>query len=403
MSSPSADDAPNAPPATTASQGAPPLHATPSSVRSPTVSQPFIYPMRSAVSLKQPQRDTSTICEPLNSASSPATTPAATAPVTVSSLGASQPPSAEGPNNAKSNIIHEGRNRPQDVDQAADRAMGELKVPGQEDKDLRDHLEQLTTTRFEYVKTTEGHMILTGRGGKLARCEDEPIHIPGAVQAFGCMIVVRISPDGQMVVRQASENSGDILGLPPPYLFSLPTFLDILDEEQADLLWDNIDSLDQSSQDLAETGPTVFQLRGYNMASYDERVARGAQRIPWNAWCGAHIPDRRNDAEGELTVILEFELVDDVENPISTLSPPVTPVGDSATSSGPGLGLAAGWGGPHSNSTSGNGGSCRPDRPQLWSSLLLRYPHPRSQARRDGSVQQEPPFPVRSLPCPCRV
>ncbi len=90
-------------------------------------------------------------------------------------------------------------------DKDADRAMGELKVPGNEDKDLRDHLEQLTTTtRFENVKTAEGHMILTGRGEaswRALRRRADP-HT-GAVQSFGCMVVVRISPDGQMVVRQA--------------------------------------------------------------------------------------------------------------------------------------------------------------------------------------------------------
>ncbi|EST08162.1 GAF domain protein [Kalmanozyma brasiliensis GHG001] len=317
---------------------APTLNTTPSSVRSPTVSQPFIYPMRSAVSLKQPSRDAATSQAPDQVFS--LNTPAASG---------SRPTSSDGPShqakNSGSDIIHEGRNRPEDVDKAADAAMGRMRVPGNEDKDLRDHLEQLTTTRFEYVKTAEGHMILTGRGGKLARCEDEPIHIPGAVQSFGCMIVVRISPDGEMVVRQASENSTEILGLSPPYLFSLPTFLDILDDDQADLLWDNIDSLDQSSQDLVETGPTVFQLRGYDMASYDERVTNGAQRRTWNAWCGAHIPDRRNDGEGELTVILEFELVDDVDNPISTFSPPTTPLDEREReqSNGPGLGLSAGW------------------------------------------------------------
>ena len=300
--------------------------------------------MRSAVSLKQPLREANTTHD---LADTPALGAAATATAaaTAAAAATSRPPSADGPKlpTPKTDIIHDGRNRPQDVDKAADRAMGQMKVPGNEEKDLRDHLEQLTTTRFEYVKTAEGHMILTGRGGKLARCEDEPIHIPGAVQSFGCMIVVRISPDGEMVVRQASENSADILGLSPPYLFSLPTFLDVLDDDQADLLWDNIDSLDQSSQDLAETGPTVFQLRGYDMASYDERLSQGVQRKRWNAWCGAHIPDRRNDGDGELTVILEFELVDDVANPISTFSPPTTPIDDASSSGGPGLGLAAGW------------------------------------------------------------
>ncbi|GAC94692.1 sensor histidine kinase/response regulator [Pseudozyma hubeiensis SY62] len=320
------------------------MQATPSSVRSPTVSQPFIYPMRSAVSIKQPKAEVPSSSQPPD-------------PAIPTARIASRPASADSTKSPPSNpdIIHEGRNRPEDVDKDADRAMAQMKVPGNEDVDLRDHLEQLTTTRFEYVKTDEGHMILTGRGGKLARCEDEPIHIPGAVQSFGCMVVVRISPDGEMIVRQASENSIDILGVSPSYLFSLPTFLDILDEDQADLLWDNIDSLDQSSQDLAESGPTVFQLRGYNMAGYDERIAQGSQRSRWNAWCGAHIPDRRNDGEGELTVVLEFELVDDLDNPISTFSPPTTPLDDRDRESGngPGLGLAAGWNRPAAAASSG--------------------------------------------------
>ncbi|KAI3484944.1 hypothetical protein L1887_51834 [Cichorium endivia] len=331
MTSPPERVALAAPPTANPSQSNAAFNATPSHTRSPTVSKPFIYPMKSAVSLKQPHREGVASQEPM-----PPCSPASVG-------GASRPTSADGPKPPTNDITHDGRNRPEDVDKEADDAMGRMKVPGNEDKDLRDHLEQLTTTRFEYVKTAEGHMILTGRGGKLARCEDEPIHIPGAVQSFGCMLVVRISPDGDMLVRQASENSTQILGLSPSYLFSLPTFLDVLDEDQADLLWDNIDSLDQSSQDLAESGPTVFQLRGYDMASYDERIKQGAQRKLWSTWCGAHIPDRRKDGEGELTVILEFELVDDAKNPISTFSPPTTPASEHDTGAGPGLGLAAGW------------------------------------------------------------
>ncbi|CBQ69596.1 related to phytochrome [Sporisorium reilianum SRZ2] len=352
MSSPPSSTAPPAPPAAGSSRppaasAAAALNATPSSARSPTVSQPFIYPMRSAVSLKQPNRDAST-SQPLDPAALCAPTSSASRP---SSAGGPTPP------DSASHIIHDGRNRPQDVDKDADRAMAQMKVPGNEQMDLRGHLEQLTTTRFEYVKTDDGHMILTGRGGKLARCEDEPIHIPGAVQSFGCMVVVRISPEGQMVVRQVSENVADILGVSPSYLFSLPTFLDLCDEEQADLLWDNIDSLDQSSQDLAETGPTVFQLRGYDMAAYDERVTKGTQRTRWSAWCGAHIPDRRNDGPGELTVILEFELVVDEANPIATFSPPTTPLYERSreTEGGPGLGLAAGRQRPSHSSGSSSG------------------------------------------------
>lgn len=328
--------------AASATASATPMQATPSSLRSPTVSQPFIYPMRSAVSIKPLKNDLSTSHPP-------------DAPISAAK-SASRPASAEGPKSSPTKFptfkpppsaphaSHQAHH-PEEVHNATDPATADITVPVNKDESLCDHPEHLTTTRFEHVKTDEGHMILTGRGGKLARCEDEPIHIPGAIQSFGCMIVVRISPDGEMLVRQASENSAAILGMSPSYLFSLPTFLDLFDDDQADLLWDNIDTLDQSSQDLAESGPTVFQLRGYDMASYDERVSRGVQRNRWNAWCGAHIPDRRNDGQAELTVVLEFELVDDLTNPISTSSPPATPLDDreSHSGNGPGLGLAAGW------------------------------------------------------------
>ncbi|RAL67236.1 hypothetical protein DID88_008007 [Monilinia fructigena] len=45
------------------------------------------------------------------------------------------------------------------------------------------------STRFKHIVTTEGHAIITGRDGNvLQTCEDEPIHIPGAIQGFGLLI-----------------------------------------------------------------------------------------------------------------------------------------------------------------------------------------------------------------------
>lgn len=75
------------------------------------------------------------------------------------------------------------------------------------DHEGREHIEAMTQTRFKHVETEDGHMVLTGRDGVLMRCEDEPIHIPGAVQQFGCMVVVREDTEGALVVRQASEVS----------------------------------------------------------------------------------------------------------------------------------------------------------------------------------------------------
>lgn len=69
-------------------------------------------------------------------------------------------------------------------------------------------LESMMQPRFRHVETEQGHMVVTGRDGEIARCEDEPIHIPGAVQSFGCMVVLRESDDeGSLEVRQCSEVS----------------------------------------------------------------------------------------------------------------------------------------------------------------------------------------------------
>lgn len=77
-------------------------------------------------------------------------------------------------------------------------------APSVSDKDV---MERMTQPRFRHVETEEGHMIVTGRDGEIARCEDEPIHIPGAVQSFGCMVVTREDSEGMLVVRQVSEVS----------------------------------------------------------------------------------------------------------------------------------------------------------------------------------------------------
>jgi len=72
----------------------------------------------------------------------------------------------------------------------------------------KEMLETMTQPRFRHVQTEHGHMVVTGRDGEIQRCEDEPIHIPGAVQSFGCMVVVREDEEGVLVVRQVSEVSG---------------------------------------------------------------------------------------------------------------------------------------------------------------------------------------------------
>ena len=47
----------------------------------------------------------------------------------------------------------------------------------------QESISGLVTARFKHIITAEGHAVITGRDGEtLQRCEDEPIHLPGAVR-----------------------------------------------------------------------------------------------------------------------------------------------------------------------------------------------------------------------------
>lgn len=158
----------------------------------------------------------------------------------------------------------------------------------------------LMTTRFKHVATDEGHLIITGRDGTLQRCEDEPIHTPGAVQGFGLLLAIREEPDGRFTVRYASENSRRIIGYTPLQLFRLHNFTDILTEEQADNLLDHIDFIRDEDADPSVNGPEVFSM---SIRPPRKRTAK--------LWCAIHIHPAHPDL-----IICEFELDDDHDFPL---------------------------------------------------------------------------------------
>ncbi|USW48023.1 Putative phytochrome, signal transduction response regulator, receiver domain, GAF [Septoria linicola] len=159
----------------------------------------------------------------------------------------------------------------------------------------------LVTARFKHVVTDGGHAIITGRDGEtLQRCEDEPIHIPGAIQGFGLLIALEEQQEGKLVVRVVSENSKRLLGFTPQQLFALDSFTDILSEEQADNLLDHVDFIRDEDADVITNGPEVFTIS-----------VRNPQRKSQKFWCAMHI----NDMNPNL-VICEFELEDDPVNPL---------------------------------------------------------------------------------------
>lgn len=162
----------------------------------------------------------------------------------------------------------------------------------------------LFTARFKHVVTEEGHAVIIGRDGDtLQRCEDEPIHIPGAVQGFGLLIALQEIEEGKFQVRIVSENSKRIIGYTPKELFALESFTDILSEEQTDSLLDHVDFIRSEDVDPATNGPEVFTL-----------AIRSPTRRMQKMWCAMHSNDNNRDL-----IICEFELEDD---PINPLVPP---------------------------------------------------------------------------------
>ena len=159
----------------------------------------------------------------------------------------------------------------------------------------------LVTARFKHVVIEGGHAVITGRGGEtLQRCEDEPIHIPGAVQSFGLLVALQ-EDQGQLIVRVVSENSTNIIGYPPKELFALDSFLDIFSEEQADNMLDHLDFIrDEEGSDVAVNGPEVFMLS-----------IRPPGRRSMKLWCAMHVCDANRDL-----IICEFEIEDDLVNPL---------------------------------------------------------------------------------------
>lgn len=194
--------------------------------------------------------------------------------------------------------------------------------------DTNESINLVMTSRFEHKIGDDGqHLILTGREGPLQNCEDEPIHAPGAIQAFGVLIAFDQEPDGTLVVKQVSENSGFVIGIPARKLFGNKSFIEFLDEAEADVLLDAIDSLDERDADKDNTDlmPINFQLSGFGLAGTG--IAAGAHnrgRVEWTCHAAIHRPNRDTQP---MRLILELESVDDRLYPLQTDddNPPLDP------------------------------------------------------------------------------
>ena len=121
-------------------------------------------------------------------------------------------------------------------------------------------------------------------------------------------------------------------------MFSLDSFLDCFDDDQADVLWDNIEGLEDSDQELTETGPHIFKISGWGQPGEGKGKARA--RRHWECWCAIHqtfSEPQHIDEEEKLDpkwkkplTIMELELINDEVNPLEARSVPPSPDESSA-------------------------------------------------------------------------
>ncbi|KAF8855950.1 hypothetical protein BDZ45DRAFT_594901 [Acephala macrosclerotiorum] len=124
-------------------------------------------------------------------------------------------------------------------------------------------------------------------GDQAYRCEDEPIHIPGAIQRFGALVAIREDANGHYIVRIASENTGSVIGLDPEALFKLQCFTDALTSSDSAEFIIRAKTLHTN---VSRTNPNVFPV---SLVSSQGEVS---------LFCAMHLTDTSD------MIICEFEV-----------------------------------------------------------------------------------------------
>lgn len=150
--------------------------------------------------------------------------------------------------------------------------------------------------RSQFVPAEDGPpQVLPGVVGEQTksafyRCEDEPIRIPGAIQAFGALVAMKYNLEGNLECRICSENCRDILGYRPEELFKLNSFFDILEANDRKEMAARISyALDNPSKPNEDTQLDIFNTW---------ITLLDGSRI--RLWCAMHALDRGY-------VVFEFE------------------------------------------------------------------------------------------------
>lgn len=129
------------------------------------------------------------------------------------------------------------------------------------------------------------------------RCEDEPIHTPGAIQQYGALLALRYDEEGFLKVRIASENTRKLLKYTPEQFFEVKCFLELLEEG----VREDVVARVSHALDLAEDTSELTHLDVFTMSI----TAPSSVQTP--LWCAIHISQGTKDL-----VILEFEKLSDI-------------------------------------------------------------------------------------------
>ena len=219
----------------------------------------------------------------------------------------------------------------------------------------------------------------------------------------------------------AHQNSTELLGLSPQYLFSLECFTQTLPDQQADVLLDNIQYLNDTSLSPEEQAENlhVFMVSGWGepgSAPAEAATNDTQRRRSWTCWCAAHRPQMTAPAnmepgsEGSSTserniIILEFELERDTFNP---LYPPISMDDSSSVYSGvssPSEGTSSSSNSASQSTTDSSGrtlvsSSSSQDQlaitPETSSSGLASTPSLVNSGPTDSSPRQDDSSPARS-------
>ncbi|KAI9734616.1 MAG: Light-sensor Protein kinase [Cirrosporium novae-zelandiae] len=156
------------------------------------------------------------------------------------------------------------------------------------------------TERYEYAVVGEdSHGTVKGKRRVFQKCEDEPIHIPGAIQSFGMLVALKEEDDGALVVRIASENVETLCHYTPTQLFALPTFLDAVSASQRSQFIGHAKTVQTQYKKSSVTAePRVFPITLADPKGIDIQM-----------WCAMHfVGDSQN------LLVCEFEQQQDTSS-----------------------------------------------------------------------------------------